>query len=87
MAKKSSSKASWRHYLKDLDDLYQLALGKENITAALKIKEIQIQTKKEEEEDITKWDPYDLSKEHLDHLIERIEHRAQCEDRRHRKEL
>lgn len=85
MVKKSSSKTSWQHYLKDLDELYQLALGKENITAALKIKEIQIQTKREEEEEISKWDPYDLSSEHLDHLIERIAHRATLEERRSQK--
>jgi hypothetical protein len=82
MAAKPSSKTSWKRYLKDLDELYQLALGKENITAALKIKEIQIQTKKEEEEELSKWDPYELSSEHLEHLIERISRRATLEEQR-----
>ena len=63
------------HYLKDLDHLYDLALGKENLTAAIKIKEMQERYREENTFDLK-----DLSDDQLDHLIQVIEDKIKNEN-------
>jgi hypothetical protein len=71
--------ASWKDYLNDLDTLYYLALAKENITAALKIKEIQIKAHHYEQQNVQNFDLDTLSDAHLDRLIELVEGKSQCD--------
>ncbi len=69
----TKKRASWKGYLDDLDALYHMALEKENIAAALKIKEIQIKTHQQDQENVQNFDLDQLSDEHLDRLIDLIE--------------
>lgn len=56
-----------RNHMEDLDNLYDLAVGKSDITAALKIKNMQLKYKEETSiSDV-------FSDEHIDRMIERIE--------------
>lgn len=61
--------------LQDLDELYDLAIGKENITAALKIKEMQLKLSEKPTFDIDS-----LSNDQLDHLICMIEEKIKSEN-------
>ena len=61
--------------LQDLDELYYLAIGKENITAALKIKEMQLKLSEKPTFDIDS-----LSNDQLDHLICMIEEKIKSEN-------
>ncbi len=65
----SKKQASLKDYLSDLDDLYQRALGKENIGIAFKIKETQMKACKQGLGNLQDFDPDDVSDEKLDHLI------------------
>ena len=56
------------NHLDDLDELYDMALGKKDITTALRIKDMQIKYREEE-----KLSPGDLSDACLDRVIERLE--------------
>ncbi|MBX9977577.1 MAG: hypothetical protein K2X98_04965 [Alphaproteobacteria bacterium] len=80
MTKKLKKIVSWQDYLNDLDMLYGLALEKENITVALKIKEIQIKAHQEERENLNHFDLNTLSDAHLDRLIELIEGKCQIDE-------
>ena len=60
---------NWKGYLDDLDQLYDMALGKENLTAALKIKEMQVKAYEKEIEDLEKLDPATMSDDQLETLF------------------
>lgn len=60
-----------QNYLDDLDQLYELALGKKDISNALKIKEMQIK-KHQEDQDANL---NEISDDQLDLMIKRIEAR------------
>jgi|GEM_PF-3717362 len=58
----------WKDYLDDLDQLYDMAIGKENLTAALKIKEMQVKAYDKELEDLEKFDLKNMSDDQLETL-------------------
>lgn len=58
----------WKDYLDDLDQLYDMAIGKENLTAALKIKEMQVKAHDKEIEDLEKFDFKNMSDDQLEAL-------------------
>ncbi len=65
----------WKDYLEDLDTLYEMALGKENVNAALKIKEIQIKAHQQEIAEAENFNLEEFPEKKLEHLINLIEHK------------
>lgn len=71
---------TWKGYLDDLDQLYDMALGKENLTAALKIKDMQVKAHEREAEDLEKLALSEMSDDQIETLLTLLSENIQTED-------